>query len=180
MLNNPPGKDGNVRFITIPLKAFSDHVCIGYQCFCFFKLFVFICGFFGKVTCAFLDYEKVWRNSQKNKLFLSQKNCGTFLILFKPMFPGSPCISEIVMFAWRETLGVINSFKIEKTNFIFQASTILQHYFELLQNWKTTYIWRNVHSCFPVSETNWNIRVFIDLELLISISNVDTLKLEHH
>ena len=141
MLNNRPGKDGNVRFITIPLKAFSDHVCIGYQCFCFFKLFVFICGFFGKVTCAFLDYEKVWRNSQKNKLFLSQKNCGTFLILFKPMFPGSPCISEIVMFAWRETLGVINSFKIEKNQFyisgihdpstLFWTSTELENYIYL-------------------------------------------------
>ena len=32
----------------------SDQVFVRYQYFCFFKLFIFICGFFGTVTSAFL------------------------------------------------------------------------------------------------------------------------------
>ena len=32
--------------------------------FCFFKLFIFICGFSEKVTGAFLAYKKQWRNSK--------------------------------------------------------------------------------------------------------------------
>ena len=57
--------DGDARFTTVPLKSLSDQVWIIYQCFCLLKLFIVICGFSAKVTCAFLVYEKQWRNSQK-------------------------------------------------------------------------------------------------------------------
>ena len=46
-----PCKDGNARFTTDPLKAFSDQVLIDVKCFCFFKLFNFICGCSTKVAC---------------------------------------------------------------------------------------------------------------------------------
>ena len=39
-----PWKDGNTRFTTVPL-VLPDQVWIRYQCFCFSKLFIFICGF---------------------------------------------------------------------------------------------------------------------------------------
>ena len=47
-------KDGDDRFTTVPLKALSNQVWIRYQCFCLFKLFVFICGFYAfhlRITC---------------------------------------------------------------------------------------------------------------------------------
>ena len=39
---DPPCKDGNARFTTVPLSALSDQVCISCIVFVFFKLF---CGF---------------------------------------------------------------------------------------------------------------------------------------
>ena len=42
-------------FTMVPLKPLSDKYK-SYQCFHFFKLFVFICGFTAKVICAFLVY----------------------------------------------------------------------------------------------------------------------------
>ena len=50
---------------TVPFKALSDQVWIRYLCFCFFKVFFFICGFSSNVTCAFLAYRKQWKNNQK-------------------------------------------------------------------------------------------------------------------
>ena len=70
----PPGKNDNVRFTTVPLQALSDQVSIRCQCFCFFKLFIFIYGFSAKETCAFLAYEKQWRNELSfcHKLWFSK------------------------------------------------------------------------------------------------------------
>ena len=61
--SDPPCRDGNVWFTTEPSKALSYQVWIIYQCE--LLLFIFICGFSPKVTCAFLVYKKQWRNWQK-------------------------------------------------------------------------------------------------------------------
>ena len=55
--SHPPWKDGNARFTTVTLKASSVQEWIRYPCFCFFKLFIFICDFSVKVTCAFLAFK---------------------------------------------------------------------------------------------------------------------------
>ena len=73
--SDPSCKDGNARFTTIPLKPLSDQVFVRYQCFGFFKLFIFICGFSARK----------WSNGEthKNKRFSSQKKMtisSTFLI----------------------------------------------------------------------------------------------------
>ena len=47
---DPPCKDGNARFTTVPLKALSDQV------WTFLKLFILICGFSAKVTCTLFAY----------------------------------------------------------------------------------------------------------------------------
>ena len=52
--SDPQCKVGDAWFTMVPLKALSDQVWIRYSCFCFFELFIFICGFSAKVTCAFL------------------------------------------------------------------------------------------------------------------------------
>ena len=49
-----------------------------YSCFCFFKLFIFICGFSAKVTCTILAYKKQWRDYQNH--FSSQENDDVFHI----------------------------------------------------------------------------------------------------
>ena len=51
--SDPPCKDGNARFTTIP------------DVFFFFRLFMFIYGFSAKVTCLFFGYKKQWRSLQK-------------------------------------------------------------------------------------------------------------------
>ena len=48
-------------------KAMSDRVWIRYHSFCFFKLFIFICWFLPKVTCAFLAYKTQHLLSQNNE-----------------------------------------------------------------------------------------------------------------
>ena len=45
--SDPPYKYDNIQFTTLPLK-----VWMSYLWFCFFKLFIFICSFSAKVTCA--------------------------------------------------------------------------------------------------------------------------------
>ena len=54
------------------LKALSDRVWIIYLCFFFFQLSIFNCGVSLKVTCAFLAYQKQWRNWQNWTLFESR------------------------------------------------------------------------------------------------------------
>ena len=66
-------RDGNDLFTIVTFKPLSDQVCIGYQCLCLFKQFIFNCGFSAKVICAFLSYKKQWRNSQKSTLFGSEQ-----------------------------------------------------------------------------------------------------------
>ena len=56
--------------------------------FCFFKLFIFICGFLAKITCAFLALKKQWRNSQKKEHFSSQLNDCIYYILIRERFQG--------------------------------------------------------------------------------------------
>jgi len=56
--SDPPCKNGNTRFTTVPLKALSDQVWKRYSFFCIFKLFIFIWCFSEKVTCTFLVYKK--------------------------------------------------------------------------------------------------------------------------
>ena len=64
--SDPPCKDGNAPFTTIPLKALSDQVGIGYPSLFFFKLLISICVFSAKVACAFFfALKNHWRNWQK-------------------------------------------------------------------------------------------------------------------
>ena len=51
--SDPRCKDGNARFTTVPMKAFS----IKYELDIFLKMFIFIRKFFAKVTCNFLLFE---------------------------------------------------------------------------------------------------------------------------
>ena len=56
--------------------------------FCLFKLFilVYICGFSVKVTCAFLVYEKQWRNSQNKHVFRVKKATLSSTVLIRLSF----------------------------------------------------------------------------------------------
>ena len=65
--SDSPCKDVNVQchIYNLALKAFSNQVWVRCKHFCFFKLFIFICTFFVKTTCAFLVYKKKRRNWQK-------------------------------------------------------------------------------------------------------------------
>ena len=72
-------KDGNTQFTL--------------ECFCFFKLFIFICGFSARVTCAF--FKKQRRKSQE-----SEKR-GYLLFWIRLRFQGYCFQSGIVIFAGR-------------------------------------------------------------------------------
>ena len=53
--SDPFIKYDNVRFTMVHLKDLSDKVCL-----CFFKLFIFICGFSGKITsCLYKTMERL-------------------------------------------------------------------------------------------------------------------------
>ena len=96
---DPLCKDGNARFTTVPSKALSDQVWIRYQCFCFFNLFIVICGF------LWLAHFLLIRNNgeiHRNKHSLSQKNNVFFsTFLFSLKFQGYRCKSGIAILAWR-------------------------------------------------------------------------------
>ena len=63
ILSDPPCKDANARFTTVPLKALSDQVWIRYSCFfLFFLHLIFTSSFSVKVTGAFLALKKRRRN----------------------------------------------------------------------------------------------------------------------
>ena len=69
-------RDGNDRFTVVTFKPLSDHPCIGYQCLCLFKQFIFNRGFSANVTCAFLASKKKLIHSRntfsvKKRSFLS-------------------------------------------------------------------------------------------------------------
>ena len=53
---------------------------------CISNLFIFVCDFSSKVTCAFLANKKQWRNSQKQLHFSSQKNDFIFHIFSEKDF----------------------------------------------------------------------------------------------
>ena len=63
------------------MKALSDQVWIRNQCFCFFKLLIFIFGFSVNVSCAFLVYIIQWKNLQKQILLEWEKRRCIFHIL---------------------------------------------------------------------------------------------------
>ena len=68
------------------LESFVDQAWIRYQCFCFFKLFIFICGFFLIVTCEFL---------------VIRSNGATHE--FRLRFQRYLCKSDIAILAWKVT-----------------------------------------------------------------------------
>ena len=102
--SDPQCKVGDAWFTTVPLKALSDQVWIRYSCFCFFELFIFICGLSAKVTYAFLvnklSYLQEWTP------FELKKNDGIIphIFLFSRLcFQGYRCKSESVIFVLRFT-----------------------------------------------------------------------------
>ena len=68
------------------LESFVEQAWIRYQCFCFFKLFIFICGFFLIVTCEFL---------------VIRSNGATHE--FRLRFQRYLCKSDIAILAWKVT-----------------------------------------------------------------------------
>ena len=84
--------------------SLSDQIWIRSSCFCFWKLFVFPCGFSAKMTCAFLAYQKDWRNYQNQTLFFRvRKTTLSSKFLIRLRFQGNRCKSGISIFAWRVT-----------------------------------------------------------------------------
>ena len=79
--NDSPCKDGNAQFTIVPFKALSVQVCSRYLCYSFFKLFIFICGFSARVTCAFLACRSCGE-IKRNKQFLSDKKNMKAIIIF--------------------------------------------------------------------------------------------------
>ena len=75
-----PCKDvDNARFPEVPLNILSDQVLIKYQCF--FKLIIYIRGFLQKWLAHFFANIGSNREIHRNKVFSSQKNECTFVIL---------------------------------------------------------------------------------------------------
>ena len=75
-----PCKDvDNARFTEVPLNILSDQVLIKYQCF--FKLIIYIRGFLQKWLAHFFANIGSNRKIHRNKVFSSQKNECTFVIL---------------------------------------------------------------------------------------------------
>ena len=91
--SDPLGKDNNARFTTVPLKALSDQVWIGYPCFCFYKLFIFICGFSVKVTWALFLFiwESQYRDYLESITFLIIKTTVSFTFPIRLRFQGYHC-----------------------------------------------------------------------------------------
>ena len=58
--SEPPCKDANARFTTVPIIVLSDLVWI---------IFFFIISDFSAKVAAFLAYEKSWENPKKLTLF---------------------------------------------------------------------------------------------------------------
>ena len=62
ILIDPPCKEDNVRFTTVPLKTLSGQLLIEYPCFCESKLFIFVCIFSAKsdlrISCFQESMEK--------------------------------------------------------------------------------------------------------------------------
>ena len=71
------------------LKTLSLQVWTWYQCVCFFKLLIFICGFSAKGT--------------KIYTFPSEKNAAASQFLIRFRFQEYPCKSTITICAWRVT-----------------------------------------------------------------------------
>ena len=85
--SDPPCKDDNVRFATVPLKALSDQVWIRHQCFSFIKPFFSSAVSLWKWSAHFCSKSQR-RNSQEYTLFESDKG-----------FKGYRFNSGIVVFA---------------------------------------------------------------------------------
>ena len=85
--------------------SLSDQIWIRTPCFCFWKLFVFPCGFSAKMTCAFLAYQKGWRNYQNQTLFFRvRKTTLSSKFLIRLRFQGYSCKSGVSIFAWGGSL----------------------------------------------------------------------------
>ena len=91
----PPCNEGNGRFTTVPSKTLPDQALMRYQCFCFHKLFIFICRFSVKVNSVFLVYEK--QPHRNPRVTVSST------ILIRLRFYRYRCKLRIVIFAWRIT-----------------------------------------------------------------------------
>ena len=96
--------DDSARFTTVPLKPSSDQACFRYRCFCFFKLFIFVCGFSAKVTCAFLA-ETIEKLIEINT-FRVKKTMVSSTFLIRLRFQGFRGILGVGIFALEISLIV--------------------------------------------------------------------------
>ena len=94
--SDPTCKDDNSWFTRVPLKALSDQVWIKYQCFCFFKLFIFILRDL-RIACLLVTMEKF----SEITTFWVRKNMLSFTFLIRLGFQGYRCKSGIAIFALR-------------------------------------------------------------------------------
>ena len=75
---------GTVSVISNDLQQVAhDQVFIRYQCFCFFKLYIFFYCFSAKVTCRICCFKEVNGEIHRNEHFLNQKNDFIFPIFDK-------------------------------------------------------------------------------------------------
>ena len=84
--NDPPCKEGNVRFTTVPLKGLSNKAWIRNSCFCFFKLLISIC-----------------ESNLRIITFLGRKPTVSSIYLIRLRFQGSRWKSDLAIFAWSVT-----------------------------------------------------------------------------
>ena len=158
--------------VPVTLESFVWTSIDSYQCFCFFKLIIFIVGFSAKVTCAFLVYKNQWRKSDTKKLFDSG-NYDIFHIFIRQRFKGYRCISGIFTRGSLET----NSFNLYLT--LKNNSAIPKNCFKKLNiNWM---IWRMKNRfndffrfcfCFWFWFWFWTIMRYTPHHQLVIIKNI--------
>ena len=114
------------------LESFVWSSSFKFNFFCFFKLFIFICGFSAKVS-GFLANEKHLRN-KRNKHFLSKKTTIFFQVSdqIKLSFQGYHCKSDFAIFAWKVTWSyACNSLNKIKKTFVKKNVTFVEKMWHL-------------------------------------------------
>ena len=97
--SDPPCKDYNTVFTTVPLKPFWNW----YHCLRFLKLLIFICGFSAKATCAFLVDTK--EKLTEINTFWARKTTISSIVFIRLWFQVHRCESGIAIFPWSFTLN---------------------------------------------------------------------------
>ena len=124
----------NAKITTLDLqryywKLYLLKYRIRYQRFCFFKLFIFICGFSLKVTIAnFLFIIEAMEKLTEIKTFRVRKTTVSSTFLIRLRFQGYCCQSGIAIFARRVICNYAYSpFKYLITEMFFLKTKLERH-----------------------------------------------------